>query len=171
MNCCPELISRLMRLQSDMTTLKDTDIPRIEEHFDNRLDGLIECFDFPRNSPGQTLVIGSGLAGSVRVPPRALWILVTAISPTPSNRSKRQDGNGTPDVIQGGWCWFSVANGLGERLPLDAEQKTIPVPIEYRSAPNLSLAWCGANGIQYELKCLVSEESKNPPYEERPCQN
>lgn len=169
-DCCPEILSRLGRLQSDVLAIRDTDIPDVKQHFDDRLDGLIECLDFNQLKLGPEVSLGSGVTGTVALPARAIAIKLTAATPTPSNRSLRQDGGDTPDVIQGGWCWLRYGGGMYLRTPLDAEQKLVVIPAEMRALKPLSFQWRGVHAIAYNVIAITAPDRAAPPYEDRPCQ-
>lgn len=170
MDCCPELISRITRLQGDMTQLKDVDTPKFVKHFDERFDGLIECLDFQEGTDFTQNVLGNSLTGTSVLNDRAVGVSVRATSPTPANRSLRQDGLNTPDVLQGGWCWFSYDGGVSTRQPLDAEKKFFPVPVEYRKFTGLSFVWRGVHEITYSVSEHLRKERESPPFPDRPCE-
>lgn len=170
MDCCPELISRLVRLQSDVSGIRDDDIPKLKEDVYDKLDGLEECLDFARNRLGQESSVGSGVTGTSVLPTRAIALRVTAITPAPANKSYRQSGGDTPDVIQGGWCWLGKGGDVSLRIPLDAEEKLIVVPSELRPMEPLTFTWRGVHGISYNVVAIRSQERTSPPYEVRSCQ-
>jgi len=170
-DCCPEILSRLTRIQSDVSSIRDVDIPGVEDHFDKRLDGLIECLDFNQYKLGQERSLGSGVTGTVELPARTIAVKLTATTPAPANKSKRQDGGGTPDVIQGGWCWFRYGGGMYLRTPLDAETKLIAVPSEFKALSPLGFQWRGVHQIAYNVIAITAPDRASPPYEERPCQD
>lgn len=169
MDCCPELISRLSRLQGDVTQVREVQLPKIKEHFDDRIDGVIECLDFKSGTDASQNALGSSITGTSVLSNRAIAVSLQAITPTPANRSLRQDGGNTPDVIQGGWCWFKYAGGVSTRIPLDSERKFIPIPIEYRKLKSVSFVWRGVHDIAYSVLEHLPPEPSPPPYDDRPC--
>lgn len=169
-DCCPEILSRLTRLQTDVLGIREEDVPRLEKRVDDRFDGLYECLDFEQGKLGSEAALGSGETGTFVLPARAIAIRLVANTPTPANRSLRQTGGPTPDVIQGGWAWFRYKGGMDIRTPIDAESKLIHIPKEIRPLQPLTFVWRGVHQIGYDVTVITAPDRTSPPYEVRPCQ-
>lgn len=101
----------------------DTDLERIEDLL--REVKECACEDEPETS---LVSYGLGLAASgdeFLIPQTRIVKLVLVDRPV---NERRQEGLSAPDVVYAGWGWYKYLGGMSERLPIDAAEKTFPVP-------------------------------------------
>lgn len=136
-----------------------------------KFDGLLECLDLNGQKYERIEQIGSGRSGSIALPKGTVAVIFKLSSTAPANASKRQDGAGQPDVIQGGWTWASSRGNLGERRPLDAENKLFLIDKAFINSSDARIVWTGGNLTSWTVSAAISPPKKKPPFEDRPCQD
>lgn len=154
------------RIQAILSAISD-----FSKKFDRRVDGLLECLVPDEMKYSGITQIGSGRSGSVALPPRTVAVIFKLSGSFPDNASKRQDGAGQSDVIQGGWCWSSGGGNLGERRPLDAQNKLFTIDKVFLKNSDAKIVWTGANLSSWNVFAAVAPAKKVPPFGERPCQD
>lgn len=146
-------------------------IASLRERMDNRFDGLIECLEIPGNGANTVSILATGNSGSVALPARCVAVRFRAVGTVPNDKSKKQEGRGQADVIQGGWCWLSSGGFLARRMPLDSRNKVFAVKeFAIGRDQSFNIVWTGANLIDYEVSAIIAPQTNKPPYGERPCQ-
>lgn len=79
------------------------------------------CDEEPETSLVPDL-LGSGASGDFILPEGTRFVRLS-ISAQPQN-PRRENGLSAPDVLYAGWAWYKYLNGVAERLPIDAADKT-----------------------------------------------
>jgi hypothetical protein len=117
------------------------------------LDELKDCDRCKDNYTYTTTVFESANSRIVTSLAKPLFQVVLTLTEKPIN-AKMEPGMEAPDVVYSGWFWFLIGGSLGERMPIDSNNK-------FYNAPEGATGFAYTTRVGFSASCLAIQRERS----------